>query len=166
MSTTTSQHSTRTIFARPARAAPSRIGSKKTSAGRSCWAASCRGLRRSTISTLRLPMDSNSPTTVVEVGCRGPHRAEGERNAFERQGYGDDVREVQRERGPSARTVSLHDLDNALMTVSLAAGGAGLGTAWGEGVAVGMLREAEFDDIKVEHVEGDVMNVYYIARKA
>jgi SAM-dependent methyltransferase len=64
--------------------------------------------------------------------------------------------------GPFLYTIStMH-----CMTVSLAAGGAGLGTAWGEQVAVEMLREADFDDIDVEHVEGDVMNVYYIARKA
>ena len=46
-----------------------------------------------------------------------------------------------------------------------AASGAGLGTAWGEQKAVEMLHEAGFDDITVEHVEGDFMNVYYIARK-
>jgi SAM-dependent methyltransferase len=51
------------------------------------------------------------------------------------------------------------------MTVSLALGGTGLGTMWGEQKAQEMLREAGFSDIAVEHVEGDIMNNYYIARK-
>jgi SAM-dependent methyltransferase len=52
------------------------------------------------------------------------------------------------------------------MTVSLALGGAGLGTVWGEQLAVSMLREAGFAEIDVRHVEGDSFNTYYIARKA
>jgi hypothetical protein len=52
------------------------------------------------------------------------------------------------------------------MTVSLALGGAGLGTVWGEQLAVSMLREAGFAEVDVRHVDGDVFNTYYIARTA
>jgi 2-polyprenyl-3-methyl-5-hydroxy-6-metoxy-1,4-benzoquinol methylase len=51
------------------------------------------------------------------------------------------------------------------MTVSLALGGAGLGTCWGEQTALRMLGEAGFTDVRTEHVEGDIFNVYYVARK-
>jgi 2-polyprenyl-3-methyl-5-hydroxy-6-metoxy-1,4-benzoquinol methylase len=51
------------------------------------------------------------------------------------------------------------------MTVSLAQGGAGLGTCWGRELAEKMLREAGLRDIKVEKLPHDDMNYYYIARK-
>jgi SAM-dependent methyltransferase len=51
------------------------------------------------------------------------------------------------------------------MTVSLALDGAGLGTVWGEQVATRMLAQAGFANVVAEHVEGDVFNVYFIARK-
>jgi ubiquinone/menaquinone biosynthesis C-methylase UbiE len=51
------------------------------------------------------------------------------------------------------------------MTVSLAYGGDGLGTVWGEQKALQMLGEAGFKDIRIERVEGDYFNNYYIARK-
>jgi ubiquinone/menaquinone biosynthesis C-methylase UbiE len=51
------------------------------------------------------------------------------------------------------------------MTVSLALGGEGLGTVWGEQKARELLNEAGFRDISVATVEGDIMNNYYIARK-
>jgi SAM-dependent methyltransferase len=50
------------------------------------------------------------------------------------------------------------------MTVSLALDGMGLGTVWGEQKALEMLADAGFDDVTVEHLEGDILNVYYIAR--
>ena len=49
------------------------------------------------------------------------------------------------------------------MTVSLALDGAGLGAAWGEQTAIRMVREAGFSDVRVEQVEGDFINNYYIA---
>ncbi len=49
------------------------------------------------------------------------------------------------------------------MTVSLAEGGAGLGTVWGEQRALEMLAEAGFVDVAVEHVDGDIQNNYYVA---
>ncbi|MFI6448285.1 class I SAM-dependent methyltransferase [Kitasatospora sp. NPDC050543] len=52
------------------------------------------------------------------------------------------------------------------MTVSLAQGGEGLGTVWGEQRARRMLGEAGFTDVDAQRVEGDILNVYYVARKA
>ena len=51
------------------------------------------------------------------------------------------------------------------MTVSLAQDGAGLGTVWGEQKAVEMLGEAGLGEIRVERVEGDPFNNYYIATR-
>jgi SAM-dependent methyltransferase len=63
--------------------------------------------------------------------------------------------------GPFLYTVScLH-----CMTVSLAQGGAGLGAVWGEQKALQMLTEAGFTDVRVETVDGDIANNYYVAAK-
>ena len=51
------------------------------------------------------------------------------------------------------------------MTVSLALGGDGLGAVWGEQLALEMMRDAGFTDIEVRHVEGDIMNNYYVASR-
>jgi SAM-dependent methyltransferase len=50
------------------------------------------------------------------------------------------------------------------MTVSLALGGAGLGTMWGEELAKKMLGDAGFNQIRVERLPHDFQNMYYIAR--
>jgi SAM-dependent methyltransferase len=50
------------------------------------------------------------------------------------------------------------------MTVSLALGGEGLGTVWGEQKARELLREAGFADPEVHQIEGDLINSYYVAR--
>jgi hypothetical protein len=50
------------------------------------------------------------------------------------------------------------------MTVSLAQGGDGLGTLWGEELAGEMLREAGFASIAVHHLEHDPQNAYTVAR--
>lgn len=52
------------------------------------------------------------------------------------------------------------------MTVSLAAGGMGLGTMWGEQKARQMLADAGFASLDLKHVQGDILNTYYIATKA
>jgi 2-polyprenyl-3-methyl-5-hydroxy-6-metoxy-1,4-benzoquinol methylase len=52
------------------------------------------------------------------------------------------------------------------MTVSLANGGPGLGTMWGEQKALEILSGAGFADVEVERVESDFFNSYYVARKA
>jgi 2-polyprenyl-3-methyl-5-hydroxy-6-metoxy-1,4-benzoquinol methylase len=51
------------------------------------------------------------------------------------------------------------------MTVSLAAGGDGLGTMWGEETAVEMLLAAGFTDVEVRQLPHDIMNNFYLARK-
>lgn len=51
------------------------------------------------------------------------------------------------------------------MTVSLAAGGMGLGTMWGEQTARRMLTEAGFTTVETRHVEDDIVNNYYVARR-
>ena len=52
------------------------------------------------------------------------------------------------------------------MTVSLAQGGVGLGTAWGTQTALRMLAEAGFGDVDVKEVETDFLNAYYVATKS
>jgi SAM-dependent methyltransferase len=51
------------------------------------------------------------------------------------------------------------------MTVSLAEGGMGLGSVWGEQLALQMLADAGFTSVEVAHVEGDFLNNHYIATK-
>jgi SAM-dependent methyltransferase len=52
------------------------------------------------------------------------------------------------------------------LTVSLAQGGAGLGTAWGEQLARSMLTEAGFVDVSVRDVPDDPFDSAYVAHKA
>ena len=52
------------------------------------------------------------------------------------------------------------------LTVSLAQGGAGLGTAWGEQLALQMLTEAGFADVTVHDVPDDPFDSVYVALKA
>jgi SAM-dependent methyltransferase len=51
------------------------------------------------------------------------------------------------------------------MTVSLANGGMGLGTMWGEQTARTMLGDAGFTSVDTARIHGDVVNTYFIARK-
>jgi SAM-dependent methyltransferase len=51
------------------------------------------------------------------------------------------------------------------MTVSLSAGGAGLGTMWGQELATSMLADAGFTEVNIAEVDSDPFNNYYIARK-
>jgi SAM-dependent methyltransferase len=63
--------------------------------------------------------------------------------------------------GPFLYTVScMH-----CMTVSLADGGLGLGTMWGEQTARKMLGEAGFTSIQTAHLDGDIVNTYIMASK-
>jgi ubiquinone/menaquinone biosynthesis C-methylase UbiE len=50
------------------------------------------------------------------------------------------------------------------MTVSLAQGGAGLGTVWGEQKANEMLRAAGFNNVVTKKIPEDFFNVYYVCR--
>jgi 2-polyprenyl-3-methyl-5-hydroxy-6-metoxy-1,4-benzoquinol methylase len=51
------------------------------------------------------------------------------------------------------------------MTVSLAQGGMGLGTMWGEEKALEMLEAAGFNNVQVKNLDHDIQNNYYVARK-
>jgi hypothetical protein len=50
------------------------------------------------------------------------------------------------------------------MTVSLAQGGEGLGTMWGEELARELLREAGFSEVRIEQLPHDIQNSYFIVR--
>lgn len=52
------------------------------------------------------------------------------------------------------------------MTVSLAQGGAGLGTVWGKELALKMLREAGFCSVDVQQLDHDFQNYFYIIRNS
>jgi len=51
------------------------------------------------------------------------------------------------------------------MTVSLAESGMGLGAMWGEQKAREMLHDAGFTCVETAHVDGDIVNTYFIATK-
>ena len=51
------------------------------------------------------------------------------------------------------------------MTVSLAHDGCGLGTCWGEELALKMFDEAGFANVAVHTLDHDIMNNYYLCRK-
>ena len=63
--------------------------------------------------------------------------------------------------GPFMYTVStMH-----CMTVSLAQGGEGLGTTWGEEKATEMLKDAGFGEVEVKRLPHDFQNSYYVAKQ-
>jgi SAM-dependent methyltransferase len=63
--------------------------------------------------------------------------------------------------GPFNYTIScMHS-----MSVSLAAGGPGLGAMWGREQAVDMLTAAGFEDVRVDVLPHDPLNYYYVAIK-
>lgn len=63
--------------------------------------------------------------------------------------------------GPFLYTIStMH-----CMTVSLAQDGEGLGTVWGEELAIKMLKGAGFSEPRVETLDHDFINNYYIMKK-
>jgi len=51
------------------------------------------------------------------------------------------------------------------MTVSLAQDGEGLGTVWGEELAESMLKDAGFNEVRIERLDHDFLNNYYITTK-
>jgi len=51
------------------------------------------------------------------------------------------------------------------MTVSLAQGGTGLGTMWGEELALQMLEQAGFAQVAVHRLEHDFQNNFYVMHK-
>lgn len=70
-------------------------------------------------------------------------------------------RDAEHPLGPFLYTVScLH-----CMSVSLAAGGAGLGAMWGAETARRMLEEAGFAKVELHELPHDPINLYYVSRK-
>ncbi len=63
--------------------------------------------------------------------------------------------------GPFLYTVSC----THCMTVSLALGGEGLGTVWGEQQATQLLHDAGFTNVEIKHQPADVFNTYYVCTK-
>lgn len=62
--------------------------------------------------------------------------------------------------GPTLYTIScMH-----CMTVSLAQGGMGLGTAWGVQLAERMLHDAGFDTVNINRFPHDIQNAYFVMR--
>ena len=51
------------------------------------------------------------------------------------------------------------------MTVSLAQGGEGLGTVWGEQRAAELLEEAGFARVEVKHIEGNFFHAFFVATR-
>jgi hypothetical protein len=51
------------------------------------------------------------------------------------------------------------------LTVSLAVGGAGLGTAWGEQLAIEMLQDAGFGRVDVHDAPGDPGNAVFVTTR-
>lgn len=63
--------------------------------------------------------------------------------------------------GPFIYTIScMH-----CMSVALTNGGMGLGAAWGKEKALEMLAEAGFTDVRVESLDHDILNYYYITTR-
>jgi 2-polyprenyl-3-methyl-5-hydroxy-6-metoxy-1,4-benzoquinol methylase len=50
------------------------------------------------------------------------------------------------------------------MTVSLAQGGVGLGAAWGEQLALSMLKDAGFNGVTTHRLPHDIQNLYFVCR--
>jgi SAM-dependent methyltransferase len=103
--------------------------------------------------------DQAHPDTML----RGIHemlRPDGTYLCVDVRASSDVAENVEHPLGPFLYTIScMH-----CMTVSLALDGAGLGAMWGEQKALEMLAEAGFTDVRVETVDGDIGNSYYVAR--
>ena len=104
--------------------------------------------------------DQAHPARVLQ-GIHDMLRPGGTYLCVDIQASSDHAGNVDHPMGPFIYTVStMH-----CMTVSLALDGDGLGTAWGEQLALSMLAEAGFADVQVARVPGDFLNNYYIATK-
>jgi 2-polyprenyl-3-methyl-5-hydroxy-6-metoxy-1,4-benzoquinol methylase len=105
--------------------------------------------------------DQAKPAAVLG-GIAGVLRADGVYLMQDIAGSSHVHKNMDRPLGPFLYAVStMH-----CMTVSLAQGGEGLGTMWGEEKAREMLREAGFAEVEVRQLPHDIQNSYFIARKA
>ena len=96
---------------------------------------------------------------LVLAGIRQALRPDGVYLCVDTRSSSDLAGNLDHPLGPFLYTVStMH-----CMTVSLALGGMGLGTVWGEELALRMLADAGFGRVEVRTVEGDIFNNYYVA---
>jgi 2-polyprenyl-3-methyl-5-hydroxy-6-metoxy-1,4-benzoquinol methylase len=104
--------------------------------------------------------DQARPDVVLAAIAR-TLRPEGTFLMQEISGSGQLHRDVEHPMGPFLYTVScLH-----CMTVSLSAGGAGLGAMWGAETARRMLEGAGFAKVELETLPHDALNFYFVSRK-
>jgi 2-polyprenyl-3-methyl-5-hydroxy-6-metoxy-1,4-benzoquinol methylase len=104
--------------------------------------------------------DQAEPATVLE-GIANALRADGVYLMQDIAGSSYVHKNMDHPLGPFMYAVStMH-----CMTVSLAQGGEGLGTMWGEEKALEMLEEAGFGQVEVRQLPHDFQNSYYIAKK-
>ena len=104
--------------------------------------------------------DQKAPATVLDQ-VHGALRREGTFLMQDIRASSYVEKNMEHPIGPFLYTIStMH-----CMTVSLAQGGEGLGTVWGEELAVQMLQEAGFADVQVETLEHDIINNYYLMSK-
>ncbi len=112
------------------------------------------------ITTFDAIHDQAEPATVLE-GIANALRADGVYLMQDIAGSSYVHKNMDHPLGPFMYTVStMH-----CMTVSLAQGGEGLGTMWGEEKASEMLEEAGFGQVEVRQLPHDFQNSYYIAKK-
>ncbi len=103
--------------------------------------------------------DQGQPAAML-AGIRGLLRPDGVYLAQDIASTGCHHDDRDHPLGPFLYTIStMHCL-----TVSLSAGGTGLGTMWGIPLAEQYLREAGFSEIDVHELPHDPQNVYYVAR--
>ncbi len=103
--------------------------------------------------------DQADPAGLL-AGVRGALNEDGIYLAQDINGSSQVEKNVSHPMGALLYTIScLH-----CMTVSLAHGGAGLGAMWGTELALEMLAEAGFSEVKVHALEHDVTNAYYVCR--
>lgn len=112
------------------------------------------------ITTFDAVHDQAKPTAVLE-GIADALRANGVYLMQDIAGSSHLHNNMNHPLGPFLYTIStMH-----CMTVSLAQGGEGLGTMWGEEKALEMLEEAGFGEVEVRQLPHDFQNSYYVAKK-
>lgn len=111
------------------------------------------------VTTFDAVHDQAAPDAVLR-GIRHVLRADGVYLAQDIDASGSHHGDLDHPLGPLLYALSL----THCMTVSLAAGGAGLGTMWGRPLAQRYLRDAGFGDVRVHTLPHDVQNAYYVCR--
>ncbi len=111
------------------------------------------------VTTFDAVHDQAAPDAVLR-GIRHVLRDDGVYLAQDIDSSGSHHGDLDHPLGPLLYALSL----THCMTVSLAAGGAGLGTMWGRPLARQYLREAGFGTVEVHTLPHDEQNAYYVCR--